>query len=109
MSVYTNSIVMFIPNYTHFPNSYNQGFFVKEKNMSSTENWSFPCLSSNEELEPTPNELDLLYQKLNSGELIEIGWKCPGRHLPSPAPVADTEVKKNVNAELYARYLIYLT
>lgn len=68
--------------------------------MGSTENWSYPCLAENEELEPTPDELDMMYQKLNDGESIELTWKCPGRRLPTPVHTADTEVKENANTEL---------
>lgn len=67
---------------------------------STTENWSFPTLPDNEELGPTPDELDLMYQKLNNGELIEFGWKSSGYRLPTPTPTADTEVKKNANTDL---------
>lgn len=68
--------------------------------MGSTEDWSYPCLADNEELEPTPEELDAMYHKLNAGETIELTWKCPGRRLPTPVQIADTEVKENANIEL---------
>lgn len=68
--------------------------------MGSTEDWSFPCLPDNEEFEPTADELDVMYQRLNAGEKIEIEWKCPGRRQPTPTPVTDTEIKKNANTEL---------
>lgn len=67
--------------------------------MTSAEDWSFPCLADNEDFEPTPDELDKMYQKLNDGGVIELTWKCPGRRLPTPVRVADTETKKNANAE----------
>lgn len=68
--------------------------------MSSTEDWSYPCLAENEELEPTPDELDIMYQKLSAGESMELTWKCPGRRLPTPVDAANTEVKENTNTEL---------
>ncbi|XP_031625855.1 uncharacterized protein LOC116342395 [Contarinia nasturtii] len=73
--------------------------------MSGTENWSFPTLPDNEALEPTPDELDLMYQKLNSGELIELAWKSSGYRAPTPTPVANAEVKKNANTELASKNL----
>lgn len=65
--------------------------------MAISEEWSIPCLADNEELEPTPNELDAMYKKLSAGETFELSWKCTGRRLPTPVQVADTEVKNNSN------------
>lgn len=67
--------------------------------MGASDNWRFPCLADDEELEPTPDELDAMYHKLNAGETIELTWKCPGRRLPTPVQVNDAEIKKNSNAE----------
>lgn len=67
--------------------------------MNSAENWSIPCLADTDELEPSPDELDAMYHKLNAGETIELYWKCPGRRPPTPISVTDTEVKKNANTE----------
>lgn len=67
--------------------------------MESTENWSFPCLGDDEELVPSPNELDIMYQKLADGEPIELSWKCSGRRQPTPTNVAQTEAKEDSNAE----------
>lgn len=64
------------------------------------EDWNIPCQADNEELEPSPDELDLMYQRLNAGEPIELFWKCPGRRALTPVQVADNNVKKNANAEL---------
>ena len=66
--------------------------------MASTGNWNIPCLPDDEELEPTPHELDMMYQTLNSGKTIKLEWQCPGRRPPTPVQVADTDVKKNANA-----------
>lgn len=65
--------------------------------MASTENWSIPCVPDNEEFEPTPDELDMMYQKLYKGDTISLEWKCPGLRPTTPVQ-ADTNVKKNVNA-----------
>lgn len=67
--------------------------------MESTENWSFPCLGDDEELAPSPDELDTMYRKLADGEPIELSWKCSGRRQPTPTNVAQTEVKEDSNAE----------
>lgn len=64
------------------------------------EDWNIPCQAENEELEPPPDELDELYQKLSNGEQIELSWKCPGRRPLTPVQIADNNVKKNANAEL---------
>lgn len=64
------------------------------------EEWNIPCQTDNEELEPSPDELDLMYQKLSAGETLELFWKCPGRRSLTPIQVADNNVKKNANAEL---------
>lgn len=67
--------------------------------MESTENWSFPCLGNDEELAPSHDELDTMYQKLADGEPIELSWKCSGRRQPTPTNIAQTEVKEDSNAE----------
>lgn len=67
--------------------------------MNLSEDWSYNCLPENEEFEPTPDELDRMYQKLNKGEMIELTWRCPGRRQPTPVQVADTEIKKHANTE----------
>lgn len=65
----------------------------------NTNDWNISCLADNEELEPTPYELDAMYRKLSKGEPIELGWKCPGRRLPTPTNVADSETKEDSNSE----------
>lgn len=67
--------------------------------MGSTENWSFPCLGDDEELAPSPDELDSMYQRLADGETVELSWKCSGRRQPTPTNVAQTEIKEETNAE----------
>lgn len=42
----------------------------------------------------------MMYQRLSTGETIEIEWKSSGRRKPTQTPVTDTEVKKNANAKL---------
>ncbi|XP_055319523.1 PAXIP1-associated glutamate-rich protein 1 [Sitodiplosis mosellana] len=66
--------------------------------MVSTENWSISCVPDHEEFEPTPDELDKMYHRLNKGETLNLDWQCPGRRPPTPVQVADTDVKKNANA-----------
>lgn len=65
--------------------------------MSSSDEWSIPCLGADGELEPTPDELDAMYQKLSAGETFELNWKCTGRRQPTPVHMADTEVKNTSN------------
>lgn len=67
--------------------------------MSSTEDWNISCLSDDDGIEPTLDELDTMYQRLASGEKIELIWKCSGRRLPTPINIAKAEVKKDSNAE----------
>lgn len=52
--------------------------------MDSNGDFIVSCLDPQEELEPTVEELDALYKKLEGGETIELSWKCPGRRLPTP-------------------------
>lgn len=68
---------------------------------STSDDWSIQCIGPNEELEPSPDELDKMYQKLEAGEMLEISWKCPGRRLPTPMETADTEIADDSNAETY--------
>lgn len=69
---------------------------IKEK-MGSTDEWSIPCLDANDELEPSPEELDSMYQKLSAGETIQLTWKCTGRRLPTPVQANDNEAKNKSN------------
>lgn len=55
-----------------------------ESSQNSPNDWSVPCLGPNEELEPSVDELDKMYLRLEAGELLELNWKCPGRRLPTP-------------------------
>lgn len=51
----------------------------------SKDDWSIPCMANeNEELEPPPEELESMYQLLESGGMLELQWKCAGRRQPSP-------------------------
>lgn len=60
---------------------------------NSATDWCIPCLADNEEQEPSPEELDLLYQQIETKEILELSWKCPGRRLPTPIG------KNNVEAD----------
>lgn len=66
-----------------------------DSSQSSMDDWSIPCLGPNEELEPSADELDKLYQRLEAGEVLELNWKCTGRRLPTPLGVVDSEIVEN--------------
>lgn len=68
-------------------------------NMTPSDEWSIPCYGENDEFEPTPDELDIMYQKLSAGEIIELDWKCSGRRQPTPTNITDTDAKDDSNAE----------
>jgi len=56
-------------------------------------NWSIPCIADDEDLEPSAEELEAMYQKLESGSLLDLQWKCPGRRrIPTPPSAVETEV-----------------
>lgn len=69
-----------------------------ESLQNSTDDWSIPCLGPNEELEPSPEELDKMYQRLEAGDLLELNWKCPGRRLPTPFGAIDAEISENTTS-----------
>lgn len=72
--------------------------------MSISDDWSVPCYGDDAEFEPTPDELDAMYQQLEAGETLEIGWKCPGRRPPTPIKVV-TETKEKTKAKKYVAYV----
>lgn len=39
--------------------------------------------------EPKPEDIKTLYQRLSSGENLELDWMCPGRRSPSPEKLDD--------------------
>lgn len=59
--------------------------------MDSSKGIIAACLGPETELEPSPEELDRLYQKLEAGETFELCWRCPGRRLPTPANELNAE------------------
>ncbi|KAF5272721.1 hypothetical protein FQA39_LY07748 [Lamprigera yunnana] len=67
------------------------------------EDWNVDC--SDEELrgqthwEPTPEEIDRLYSTLESGEIPELSWKCPGYRSPSPEVPDKPEENKTTPTE----------
>lgn len=61
----------------------------------------------NEEVEPTPEELDKLYQKLENGESFELSWKCPGRRLPTPVGELGAEAAENMNQEQLVTFTLF--
>lgn len=65
---------------------------------SATE-WCIPCLVDNEELEPSPEELDSLYQQIEAKEILELSWKCPGRRLPTPIGKNNSEADETLDNE----------
>lgn len=72
--------------------------------MDST-NWSIPCIADNEDLEPSPEELETMYQKLESGSLLDLQWKCPGRRrIPTPPSAVETEVPVTPDKEMFVFY-----
>lgn len=56
------------------------------------EDWSIPCFPSEEDLEPSAEELESMYQQIESGKIIKLQWKCPERRQPSPVSSTETEV-----------------
>lgn len=58
-------------------------------------NWSIPCLADDEDLEPSAEELESMYQKLESGSILDLQWKCHGRRPPSR-----TETSRTVETEV---------
>lgn len=63
--------------------------------------WYVPCLPDAEDLKPSPEELEMFYQRLEAGETIELSWNCPGRRLPSPATKDEGEIPESSNMETY--------
>lgn len=70
-----------------------------ETSANESGDWFVPCLDQNEELVPSAEDLDQMYQQLEAGELIELNWKCPGRRLPTPEGAPDTETPNEANTE----------
>lgn len=68
-----------------------------DSSQNSCDDWSIPCLGPNEELEPPPDELDKMYQRLEAGEMLEFTWKCPGRRLPTAHGESDAESNDNAS------------
>lgn len=66
--------------------------------MSVSNTWSFPCYGNDDKFEPTPDELDTMYQQLDAGETLTLNWKCPGRRPPTPVKVV-TETKEDTKAK----------
>lgn len=69
----------------------------------SKDDWSIPCMANeNEDLEPPPEELESMYQLLESGGMLELQWKCAGRRQPSPvAGSADANAEVTPEKETY--------
>lgn len=65
---------------------------------NSTE-WCIPCLANNEELEPSSEELDQMYQTIESREILELSWKCPGRRLPTPVGKSNSEADEYMESD----------
>lgn len=73
-------------------------------------NWSVPCIGDDEELEPSPEELEAMYQTLESGSLIELQWKCPGRRrIPTPPSSVENEIPATPEKELFVFFMYLLT
>lgn len=72
-----------------------------ESSQGSGDDWSIACLGPNEELEPSADELDRMYQRLEAGELLELNWKCPGRRMPTPLGATDIEIIENTTSNAY--------
>lgn len=69
--------------------------------MEST-NWSIPCIADDEDLEPSAEELEAMYQKLESGSLLDLQWKCPGRRtVPTPPSAVEAEVPVTPEKEMF--------
>lgn len=66
--------------------------------MSVSNNLNFPCYGNDDQFEPTPDELDTMYQQLDAGETLTLSWKCPGRRPPTPVKVV-TETKEDPKAK----------
>lgn len=64
-------------------------------------NWSIPCIGNDEDLEPSAEELEAMYQKIESGSLLELQWKCPGRRtIPTPPSAAEAEAPVTPEKEM---------
>ncbi|XP_055844631.1 uncharacterized protein LOC129911014 [Episyrphus balteatus] len=49
-----------------------------------SEDWSISCISDGEDFTPSAEELETYYLALESGNIQELQWQCPGRRAPSP-------------------------
>lgn len=76
--------------------------------MASTESWYIPCVPDNEEFKPTPDELEMMYAKLEKGDTINLEWKFPGRRPPTPVQITNAEHKKNANSEQYVYFQYFI-
>lgn len=56
------------------------------------DDWSIPCFAADEDLEPSAEELESMYQQIESGKILKLQWKCPERRQPSPITSNETEV-----------------
>lgn len=66
-----------------------------------SDNWCIPCLADGEDFKPSPMELESMYQRLQTGEIFELGWRNPGRRLPSPTIKDEHEITENANIQMY--------
>ncbi len=66
------------------------------------DSWSIPCLADDEDLEPLPEVLESMYQQLESGSMIDLQWKCPGRRtVPTPPTTVESEVPVTPEKEMF--------
>ncbi|KAJ6632811.1 hypothetical protein Bhyg_16351 [Pseudolycoriella hygida] len=67
-------------------------------------NWSIPCIADDEELEPSAEDLEAMYQKLENGSLLDLQWKCPGRRrAPTPPTAVEAEVPAAPEKEIVSK------
>ncbi|KAG4065873.1 hypothetical protein HA402_012551 [Bradysia odoriphaga] len=67
-------------------------------------NWSIPCLADDEDLEPPPEELEAMYQKLENGSILDLQWKCPGRRsVPTPPTAVEAEIPVTPEKEIVSK------
>lgn len=71
-------------------------------------NWSIPCVADDEDLEPSAEELEAMYQKLENGSMLDLQWKCPGRRtVPTPPSAVEAEVPVTPEKEMFVFFFLY--
>lgn len=73
-------------------------------------NWSIPCIADGEDLEPSAEELEAMYQKLESGSMLDLQWKCPGRRtVPTPPSAVEVEVPVTPEKETFVSFVFQIS